>query len=195
MVWDQRVWIVVGLGNPGKYYALSRHNAGFMVVQRLFRRWGFSRWQKKFLSRMSRGQRGEETVYLLLPQTFMNRSGEAVLLAQKSLQCPLERLVVVYDDLDLPLGSIRVRREGGPGTHRGMQSIVEALGSESFPRVRVGIGPLPEGADAASFVLESFTAEERALVEPAIEDACQAIEMTLEGAIDRAMNTFNRKQT
>lgn len=195
MVWNQRVWMVVGLGNPGRSYALSRHNAGFMVIQRLFRRWGFSRWQKRFLSRMSRGQRGEDTVYLLLPETFMNRSGEAILLAQKSLQCPLERLLVVYDDLDLHLGSIRVRPEGGPGTHRGMQSIVEALGSEAFPRVRVGIGPLPEGADAAAFVLESFTAEEKNRLKPALEAACQAVEMTLNGAIDQAMNAFNRKQT
>lgn len=187
--------MVVGLGNPGKAYAWSRHNAGFMVVQRLGRRWGFARWQKKFLSRMSRGQRGEETVYLLLPETFMNRSGEAVGLAHHRLNCPVERILVIYDDLDLPLGSIRVRQEGGPGTHRGMQSIVEALGSEAFPRVRVGIGPLPEGVDAAEFVLESFTAAEKKRLEPALEAACQAVEMTLNGAIDQAMNVFNRKQT
>jgi len=189
------VWAVVGLGNPGRQYAASRHNVGFMVVRKLFARWGFERWKRRFLAKVSYGHRGQESVYLVLPQTFMNRSGEAVSSLRTGLGLPVECLIVAYDDLDLALGTIRVRKEGGPGTHRGMQSIVAALGSESFPRVRVGIGPLPAKADPAQFVLEPFTAEEVRRLEPCLEAACQAVEMILDGAIYQAMNLFNRQQT
>jgi len=189
------VWAVVGLGNPGRQYAASRHNVGFMVVRKLFDRWGFERWKRRFLAKVSYGRRGKELVYLGLPQTFMNRSGEAVRALRSGLGLPVECLIVAYDDLDLALGTIRVRKDGGPGTHRGMQSVVEALGSEAFPRVRVGIGPLPEEADPAKFVLEPFTPEEVERLEPSLEAACQAVEMILEGAIYQAMNLFNRKQT
>ncbi len=188
------MWAVIGLGNPGEHYSLTRHNAGFMVVRRLYGRWRFSRWQRKYLAKLSYGQVGENQVYLVLPQTMMNRSGEAVSLLWAKLNLPLDRLLVVYDDLDLPLGTIRVRKEGGPGTHRGMQSIIEALGKEAFPRVRIGIGPLPEGAEAAEFVLAPFSAEEREKLEPCLEAACQAVEMIILGQIDQAMNQFNRKQ-
>lgn len=165
-----------------------------MVVRRLYARWCFPRWQRKYLSKLSHGQFEGRKVYLVLPQTMMNRSGEAVSLLYSRLNIPLDRLLVVYDDLDLPLGTIRVRREGGPGTHRGMQSIIEALGKEGFPRLRIGIGPLPEGAEAAEFVLAPFSAEERIKLDPCLEAACQAVEMIVTGHIDQAMNQFNRKQ-
>lgn len=189
------MWLVVGLGNPGREYEESRHNAGFMVVKRLWKRWHFPKWKRKFKSKVSIGIHNNEEVLLALPQTFMNRSGEAVALFYHQLKISLDHLLIIYDDLDLPLGTIRIRRVGGPGTHRGMQSIVEALGNDSFPRIRIGIGPLPEGIEAASFVLEPFTAQEKEKLIPSLEAACEAVEMILDGAIDRAMTIYNRKLT
>jgi PTH1 family peptidyl-tRNA hydrolase len=187
------VWVVIGLGNPGRQYAESRHNAGFMVVKRLWKRWRFPEWKKKFRAKLSSGFRGEEEVFLVMPQTYMNRSGEAVALLVSFFKLPPDHLLVIYDDLDLPLGSLRIRRAGGPGTHRGMQSVVETLGREDFPRIRIGIGPLPEEAEAAQFVLEPFTPQEKEKLRPCLEAACEATEMILDGAIDQAMNLYNRQ--
>lgn len=187
------VWMIVGLGNPGRRYVQSRHNVGFMVVQRLWKGWCFPKWKKKYMAKLSFGIHQEEEIYLVLPQTFMNRSGEAVGLLLSRFKLPLDHLLVIYDDLDLPLGTLRIRKSGGPGTHRGMQSIVEALGSEAFPRIRIGIGPLPEAADAAEFVLQPFTLQEKEKLAPCLEAACQATEMILQGNFDQAMNLYNRQ--
>ncbi|MCX7973056.1 MAG: aminoacyl-tRNA hydrolase [Candidatus Aminicenantes bacterium] len=186
------MWLVVGLGNPGQDYAESRHNVGFMVVNQLWKRWRFPRWQRKYRSKVSLGLYKKEEVFLALPQTYMNRSGEAVILLMTQLKLPLTNLLVIYDDLDLPLGKIRIRKTGGPGTHRGMQSVVTALGGNAFPRIRIGIGPLPEKAEAAAYVLEPFSEAEKVRLIPSLEAACEAVEMILDGAIDQAMNKYNR---
>lgn len=184
--------MVVGLGNPGRRYSQSRHNAGFMVVEQLWKRWHFPKWKRKYMAKLSSGIYHKEEIYLVLPQTFMNRSGEAVALLFSRLKLSLDHLLVIYDDLDLPLGALRIRKSGGPGTHRGMQSVVEVLGSEGFPRIRIGIGPLPEAVDAAEFVLQPFTSQEKEKLVLCLEAACQAAEMILNGDFDQAMNLYNR---
>lgn len=187
------MWLVVGLGNPGDEYAATRHNAGFMLVERLARAWGVELRGRLFKARTALARRGGEEVLLAQPKTFMNRSGIAVREAMAGRDVPPERLVVVYDDLDIPTGEIRVRKKGRPGTHKGMISVVNEIRTGEFPRVRIGIGPLPAGRDAADFVLEPFRRDERPLLEDSLGQAGEALEMILDGGIERAMTRFNRR--
>ena len=187
------MWLVVGLGNPGDEYAGTRHNAGFMLVDRLARAWGVELRGRLFKSRTATARRGGEDVLLVEPKTFMNRSGAAARAALEGKAAGPERLIVVYDDLDIPLGEIRVRKSGRPGTHKGMISITGEVGTDAFPRVRIGIGPLPPGRDAAEYVLEPFRRNERADLEQGLDQAAEALEMVLDGGIERAMTRFNRR--
>jgi PTH1 family peptidyl-tRNA hydrolase len=187
------LWLVVGLGNPGEEYAATRHNAGFMLVRRVAVSRGLDLRGRLYKARTAVIRDGPEEVMLALPQTFMNRSGISVRAMLAGREIPPGRLVVVYDDLDIPLGEIRVRKRGSPGTHKGMISVVGEIGTREFPRVRIGIGPLPEGRDAADFVLEPFGKDERPLLENSLEDAAEALDMILAGAVDRAMTRFNRR--
>jgi len=184
------VWAVVGLGNPGLRYADTRHNVGFMLVKRASRDWGIRLRKPRFSARTGEGRRAGERIVLALPETYMNESGQAVKALLVGREIPAERLVVVFDDVDLPLGEIRVRRDGGPGTHRGMASIVGLIGT-SFPRIRVGIGPVPEGADITDFVLETFRSTEKKLLAGSLDRAMDALELVLDGRIDQAMNRYN----
>jgi PTH1 family peptidyl-tRNA hydrolase len=185
------VWAVVGLGNPGLRYAATRHNAGFMVVKRTARAWDVRLRKHRYLSKTAEADRGGERVVLALPQTYMNESGRAVRALLEGLGLEVLRCLVVYDDVDLPLGEIRVRRDGGPGTHRGMASVVAETGATVFPRIRVGIGPVAEGADIVDFVLSPFGEDEKPLLGEGLGRATAALEYILEGRIDRAMNEFN----
>ena len=187
------MWLVVGLGNPGDEYEATRHNAGVMLVERVARAWGVEPRGRLFKSRTALARRGGEEVLLVLPKTFMNRSGTAVKAALEGKEAGPDRLIVAYDDLDIPLGEIRVRTSGRPGTHKGMISVVGEIRSEGFPRIRIGIGPLPPGRDAADFVLEPFRRAERADLERGLEQAAEALEMVLDGGIERAMTRFNRR--
>ncbi len=189
------MWLVVGLGNPGKEYAKTRHNAGFLVVQRLVRRWQAEIKKRAYYSKIAECQKGARKVVLALPQTFMNLSGKAVAALLAGYRAKPENMIVIYDDLDLDLGQLRVRPGGSPGSHKGMKSIVEAAGSEEFPRIRVGIGPKPEGRDAADYVLEEFPPSEWEALQPVLDMACEAIEMIIRGNINQAMNRFNRRKT
>jgi len=188
------VWLVVGLGNPGSEYAGTRHNAGFMVVQRLGQRWNLKFERRACSSRLTETRRGRTKIILALPQTFMNQSGLAVQSLLSTYKIKPENLLVIYDDLDLPLGEIRIRPQGSPGSHRGMKSIVEVLGTTLFPRVRLGIGPRPESVEAADYVLSQFSVDEKPKIKEAVEKACQAVEMIVAGRLAEAMNTFNRRQ-
>jgi PTH1 family peptidyl-tRNA hydrolase len=188
------LWLVVGLGNPGDEYAATRHNAGVMLVERVARAWGVEPRGRLFKSRTALARRGGEDVLLVLPKTFMNRSGTAVKAALEGKEAGPGRLIVVYDDLDILLGEIRVRTSGRPGTHKGMISVVGEIRTEEFPRIRIGIGPLPPGRDAADFVLEPFRRAERADLERGLEQAAEALEMVLDGGIERAMTKFNRRK-
>jgi len=187
------LWLVVGLGNPGDEYAATRHNAGFMLVDRLARAWGVELRGRLFQSRTALARRGGEDALLVEPKTFMNRSGTAVRAALEGKGIGPDRLVVVYDDLDIPLGEIRGRKAGRPGTHKGMISIAAEIGTGDFARVRIGIGPLPAGRDAADYVLEPFRKVERADLERGLDQAAEALEMVLDGGIERAMTRFNRR--
>lgn len=184
------MWAVVGLGNPGLRYAETRHNVGFMLVRRAAKAWEIRLRKPRFSAKTGEGRRAGERVVLALPETYMNESGQAVKALIVGMEIPTERLVVVFDDVDLALGEIRVRREGGPGTHRGMASIVGLIGP-LFPRIRVGIGPLPEGAEITDFVLETFRPAEKKLLAGSLDRAMDALELVLDGQIDQAMNRYN----
>ena len=187
------MWVVVGLGNPGRRYTGTRHNVGFLLVRRLARRWGASFRKRKYAAKVAELVRNDDGLVLAQPQTYMNRSGRAVKQIVEGYGISPQNMVVVYDDLDIPIGQIRVREKGRAGSHQGMISIVSAIGTSAFPRLRVGIGPHPENEDATEFVLAPFSGKERAVLEDALARAEQALEMVLDGRIDAAMNTFNQK--
>ncbi len=185
--------LVVGLGNPGKEYELTRHNIGFMVVDELARRQsaGFRKmfW---FPARQAKCRIHGEEVRLIKPTTFMNRSGQAVWGAMKKWRVTPADTVVVYDDVDLDFGGIRVRAKGTGGSHNGMKSVLEWLQTKAFPRVRVGIGPKPEGADMIGFVLGPFAEEEYLKLEKVVERAADAVESIFSTGTERTMNEFNQ---
>ncbi len=183
--------VVVGLGNPGSSYSRSRHNAGYWVVDRLAERHQLRFSEKGYRSHVARGRIGVLDIVMLKPQTFMNASGEAVGRARRDLQLDPEDFIVVHDDLDLGLGRVRVRPDGGAGGHRGVESIIEALGEKRFSRVRLGIGRPPGGSDPVDYVLEVPAAEEAAILREAVERAADAVEALLGDGIVGAMNRFN----
>ena len=188
------MWLVVGLGNPGDEYEATRHNAGVMLVERVARAWGVEPRGRLFKSRTALARRGGEEVLLVLPKTFMNRSGTAVKAALEGKEAGPDRLIVAYDDLDIPLGEIRVRKKGRPGTHKGMISVAGEIRTDEFARIRIGIGPLPAGRDAADFVLEPFRKGERELLEEGLAQAEEAVALVLDGRIEPAMTRFNRRK-
>lgn len=181
------MWFIVGLGNPGPEYARTRHNVGFMVVEAVARRWGIELADDDPTVRCGRGRFAGHDVFLAEPQTFMNRSGEVVARCPRTSEDPL---VVVYDDLDLPPGQIRVRRNGGSGGHRGVASIVTHVGPD-FARVRVGIGRPAEGADAGDHVLAILAEAELTAMHVDVERAGDAVECIVADGTDVAMNRFN----
>ncbi len=184
------MWLVAGLGNPGRTYAKTRHNVGFLVLDELSRRLGLA-FQEKTDSLVCRGVIGSEAVILLKPQTFMNRSGAAVVKAAKRYAVPPERILVVSDDLDLSAGRIRIRKQGSSGGHRGIASVIEQLGSRKFSRVRIGIGRDLQ-TPSEVYVLRKFTKDESAVIAAAVEHAADAIETVVTLGLDTAMNRYNR---
>jgi PTH1 family peptidyl-tRNA hydrolase len=187
------LWIVVGLGNPGRRYAGTRHNVGFTVVERLAKGLGARLRRKKYAARVADAVRNEERLVLAEPQTYMNLSGTAVRELADGYRVPASNVLVVADDLDIGLGQIRVRKSGSGGTHNGLRSVVAELGTPVFPRLRVGIGPLPERGDAEVFVLSPFSRREIPGLEEGLSRAGEALEMILDGRIDAAMNAFNQR--
>lgn len=188
-------WLVVGLGNPGPRYERNRHNVGFMVVDKLAERHRITVGRKRPHALIGEGNAdlGGDSVRVVLakPRTYMNESGEAVVRLAQASGSPKDRMVVVYDDLDLPLGKLRVRAKGSPGGHNGIKSIVGKLNTDAFPRIRVGIGR-PTGVEGAvSHVLGDFTDEERERIGPAVELAADAVEWAIAHGVESAMNRFN----
>jgi PTH1 family peptidyl-tRNA hydrolase len=186
------VKLIVGLGNPGKKYERTRHNVGFFVVDRLAQRNGLKLTERLGDALIADWRIDDERIVLVKPQTFMNRSGTAVRDLLYEFHGSAEDLIVVYDDLDLPLGRIRLRAQGSAGGHRGMLSILEHLTGAGFFRVRVGIGRPPEGVDPADFVLSQFNDQESSDVERAVERAAQAVESLLQDGPIHAMELYNR---
>jgi PTH1 family peptidyl-tRNA hydrolase len=186
------VKLVVGLGNPGRKYERTRHNLGFWIIDHIAE--GARITVKKELCHALVGEFSSDGQQVLLakPQTYMNRSGEAVKDLLGQFASTAENLVVVYDDLDLPFGRIRIRPEGGAGGHRGMVSIIESLAGAPFYRVRVGIGRPPEGVDPADFVLEPFASDEADRVAELVSRASQSVVFLLREGGQRAMEEFNR---
>ncbi|MCF6157806.1 MAG: aminoacyl-tRNA hydrolase [wastewater metagenome] len=182
--------MIIGLGNPGERYIKTRHNIGFMVVDQFASRLGTVCNTRKFQSLFSKGMLESEGVALLKPQTFMNVSGVAVKEAIGMYKCVLQDLMVICDDLDLPLGKIRIKRGGGSGGHRGLVSIATHLGSADFPRLRVGIGR-PSAGNPRDYVLSPFSKEEEVALAEVLEKACQALHMWILEGIDVCMNKFN----
>jgi PTH1 family peptidyl-tRNA hydrolase len=186
------VKIIVGLGNPGERYARTRHNVGFRVVDEIAARWRLTEWQEKYDALVGDWRRRDERVLLVKPQTHMNLSGGAVRRIFRYLPATAADLVVVYDDLDLPFGRIRVRSKGGAAGHRGVVSIMQAVGRDDFLRVRVGIGRPPPGIEATDFVLASFSPSERGELAGVLAKAATAVECLLDEGPQRAMENFNR---
>jgi len=184
--------IVVGLGNPGSEYSATRHNVGFMATDVLAGRWKVSGWRTKFDALVAE-HRAEEPIILVKPQSYMNNSGYAVKSILSWYKLAVDDLIVVYDDLDLPLGRLRLRSQGGPGGHRGIESLLVHLGQDAFHRVRIGIGRPPEYMEAANYVLGRFTAEEIPLIEPAIKRAADAVEAIIQHGAAKAGSQFNRE--
>ena len=183
--------IVVGLGNPGREYSTTRHNLGFIVVDRFAAIHTISFSRQKFKSKIASGVVAGEEVLLVKPQTFMNLSGEAVGPLLRFYKKPLSDLLVVYDDIDIPFGDIRLRTAGGSGGHKGMESIIGNLGSDEFQRIRVGIRREAPTGDLGDYVLKNFSKEEKAELDGIVDKACSAIEAVLTGPFEMAMNRFN----
>ena len=186
--------LVVGLGNPGKKYQRTRHNLGYFVIDQLARQQNISIDRNLCNALIGEGLSDGEKLILAKPQTFMNRSGIAVHALLGEFAGSAEDLLVVYDDLDLPFGRIRIRPSGSAGGHRGMVSIMESLAGAPFSRVRVGIGRPSQGMDTVDYVLEPFTAAEVSELPEQIVRVAAAIEAVLKDGIERAMEIFNRAQ-
>ena len=180
------------MGNPGPRYARTRHNLGFWVVDLVAAELGL-RWREHWSnSLLASGELGGHKILLAKPQTFMNLSGEAVEPLVRYYRLPLEDLLVVYDDLDLPAGSMRVRPAGSAGGHKGMQSIITHLGSQAFPRVRLGIGRPPAPLTAAEYVLKPMDDQERALYESLAREGAAAVRTWVLEGTAAAMNKYNK---
>jgi PTH1 family peptidyl-tRNA hydrolase len=188
----ENIFLIVGLGNPGGDYARTRHNAGFLLVEKLAEKWR-SGWmvERKFQARLSRAGRGGRVVLLAEPQTFMNLSGESVGELMRFYRLPLERILVVVDDADLPLGEIRLRPGGGTGGHHGLESVMQHTGSREYARLRIGIGRKDDLRQIAGHVLGKFSAAEQVLLEKVLERAAGQLECWLDAGIQKAMNQFN----
>ena len=183
--------VIVGLGNPGGSYSRSRHNVGFRVVDKLAERHGMRFSRREYKSQVADGRIGEEPVLLMKPQTYMNLSGDAVQRARRDLRLEPNEFLVVYDDLDLAVGRLRVGASGGAGGHHGVESIIEALGSKGFPRIRIGIGR-PGSKDAnVDYLLDSMTQEEAEALAGSVARAADAVEVALRDGVASAMSRFN----
>lgn len=183
--------VIVGLGNPGQEYGATRHNIGFMAVDKLAEKWSITGWRERYNALVAE-HRAEETVLLVKPQTYMNLSGRAVAPLAAFYKVQYHDITVIYDDLDLPVGRLRLRLKGGSGGHRGIESMLYELGNDDFTRIRIGIGRPPQGWETAGYVLNRFTDEEAPVISEAVDQAVGAVECILQEGFTKAMNKFNK---
>ena len=188
------MYIIAGLVNPGGKYDNTRHNAGFRVMDILADRMGILVEEKKHMALCGRGVLEGQKVILLKPQTFMNLSGESIRAAADFYKVEPENVLVVYDDISLEPGQLRIRAKGSAGGHNGMKNIIAHLGTQEFPRVKVGIGEKPKGMDLADYVLSCFSKGEQELMDQAFKEAARAVAVILGQGIESAMNEFNAKK-
>lgn len=185
-------FIVVGLGNPDKKYTLTRHNSGFLCIDMLSEKLNFRVDRLKFKSLIGDVTINGHRCIVMKPQTYMNNSGEAIRECANFYKIKPENIIVIYDDISLDVGKLRIRRKGTDGGHNGIKSIIYHLNSDQFPRIKVGCGKKPHpDYDLADWVLSEFKKDEQKALEPALENACKAIELLLDNQIDKAMNLYN----
>ena len=189
------MYIIAGLGNPTKEYEGTRHNVGFDVIDRLSERYNIDVTMEKHRALIGKGMIAGQKVILVKPQTYMNLSGESIRSVIDYYKVdPETELLVIYDDISLEVGQLRIRRKGSAGGHNGIKNIIANLGSSVFPRIKVGVGEKPKGYDLADYVLGKFSKEDRVLMEEGYDLACEASALIMQGAIDQAMNEYNQKK-
>lgn len=185
--------LVVGLGNPTARYDKTRHNVGFEVIDALADKYNITLDTMKHKGMYGKGKIDGQSVILLKPMTFMNLSGESVALVSGYYKVAPEDIIVIYDDINLDVGRLRIREKGSAGGHNGMKNIIAHLGTEEFPRLRIGVGMKPPKMDLADYVLSHFSEEEQALMNQGYDKACEALKLLLLDDIPQAMNQYNGK--
>lgn len=185
------VKLIIGLGNPGKPYEQTRHNIGFDVIDELANRWNAPLNQSKFNGMYASVHRPEGKVILLKPLTYMNLSGESVRPLMDYFDIDVEDIIVIYDDLDLETGKLRLRAKGSAGGHNGIKSLIQHLGTQEFNRIRVGVNRPPAGMKVADYVLSKFSKDDQVVVKEAIDKSCDAVETALKKPFLEVMNQFN----
>lgn len=187
-------FIIAGLGNPGKEYEMTRHNAGFLTLDILANRLGFTTDRIKYKSVCADVMIKGHRCLVMRPQTYMNNSGEAIREAASFYKIPPERCIIIFDDIDISLGALRVKRKGSAGTHNGIKSIIYHLNSDNFPRIKIGVGSKPHpDYDLKDYVLSSFSKQEQETLKKTMEKACDAVELIVGGDVDKAMMTCQIK--
>lgn len=190
---DDFLFVVVGLGNPGRAYANTRHNVGFDTIDLLAERNNIKINKIKFKSVYGEGTIGNEKVLLVKPQTFMNNSGITVRDIYQFYKLPIENIIVIVDDIDIPFATVRIRGKGSAGSHNGLKSIIYLLQRDDFPRVKIGIGKKQDNQDLADFVLSRFSKDDQEIIESSILTGAESVEAIIKEGLDQAMNKFNTK--
>ncbi len=183
-------YIIAGLGNPGKQYELSRHNAGFLCIDILANRYSFKTDRIKFNALCADVMISSKRCLVMRPQTYMNLSGDAVKAAADFYKIPSDHVIIIYDDIDLPVGALRIRRKGSAGGHNGIKSIIAQLGTDEFPRLKIGVGAKPDpDYDLKDYVLGTFSKADQEILKTTMAKACDGVEIIVSGDVDKAMAT------
>ncbi len=183
-------YIIAGLGNPGKQYELSRHNAGFLCIDILSNRYSFRTDRIKFNALCADVMISSKRCLVMRPQTYMNLSGDAVKAAADFYKIPSDHIIIIYDDIDLPIGALRIRRKGSAGGHNGIKSIIAQLGTDEFPRLKIGVGAKPDpDYDLKDYVLGTFSKADQEILKTTMAKACDGVEIIVSGDVDKAMAT------
>lgn len=191
---DKKMKLIVGLGNPGREYVNTRHNAGFFVIEKLAYTLGVDISEKKYKGLYTKVRIEDERVILLEPQTYMNRSGESVRAFMDYFKIEPSDVYVIYDDINLEPGNLRIRLKGSAGGHNGIKSLIEHMGTSDFPRIKIGVGEKPQKMDLADYVLGRFSEGDRKLLEEAADNAIEGLKLMINGRNDAAMNMYNLKK-
>jgi PTH1 family peptidyl-tRNA hydrolase len=187
--------LIVGLGNPGPQYERNRHNAGWMQLEKLAKLTGLSfKFEKNHKANVARGNYRGKMLTMAMPLTYMNLSGQSVVSLLNYYKYDLSELLIVYDDKDFDLGAFKIKQNGSAAGHNGIKSIISCLGTQEFPRFRIGVGPKPKEYDMANFVLQNFSKAEMEILEKVLDRGTDAIESIIVDGLDKAMNLYNRKE-
>ncbi len=189
------MYMIVGLGNPGPEYAKTHHNVGFMAIEAIKKAGSFPLLDRsKLQARLCKGKLNGEEVLLVRPMTYMNNSGAAVRAVMDFYKITPDHVVIIYDDIDLETGAVRIREKGSAGSHNGMKSVVSHLNTTEFPRIRIGVGGKPEGWDLVDYVLSRFSPEDQVRIDEAVKTVTEACKTIVKGGVDIAMNRYNTRK-